>query len=202
MKNTPSLTKKQADELISFPCKTRGEEIYELAQIIKGHYGEEGMKKIEKKLADLGYPVKLEQIKMTDWYPEGLNVLVILIAQEIFGWSEEEVFTLGQQTPQFSFGAKLYIKYLSSPEKTFAFSPGYWHRFVTCGEIEAAEFNETKRSAVFRLKDYKFHPVMCQYFRGYFLAIARNALKSEKITMEETACMFKGAPYHEYTVHW
>jgi len=202
MANQQSITKQEADRLMQNSCQTRGEEIFELAVIIKKKYGDEGIRKVEEKLSEWGYPTSLSQVRFADWYPEGLNVLLILAAREVFGWTDEDIFDYGKRMPKFSFGVKLFIKYFVSPKKTFELCSEYWQKFVTCGEIEPVEINETEKYCILRLKNYQFHPVMCHYFRGYFLAIAENAQKGEKMTIKETKCMFRGDPYHEYLMRW
>ncbi|PIS38801.1 MAG: hypothetical protein COT34_01730 [Candidatus Nealsonbacteria bacterium CG08_land_8_20_14_0_20_43_11] len=99
-------------------------------------------------------------------------------------------------------GAKVYIKYFLSLQKTFNAVPQYWKKFETCGELELYKLNEKEKYLVMRLKNYDIHPIMCPYLGGYFLGLAQNIIRSDKITIEETACIYKGGAYHEYTIRW
>jgi len=202
MSSQQSLTKQETDRIMQISCNTRGEEISGLAENIKKKYGEEGIRKVEEKLKELGYPTVFSKLQLTGWYPEGLNVLLILLSKEILGWTNEEIFEMGRKIPQLFFITKMFIKYFVSVKKTFDASNQYWRKFMTCGELEPFKFNEKEKYAIWRLKDYKFHPTVCFYLGCYFLGVAEIIIRSEKITMEETACVHRGNPYHEYTLHW
>ena len=69
------------------------------------------------------------------------------------------------------------------------------------GSLEAFGDPKEKHLTV-RLKDYKFHPDVCPYYAGIFLRLLEYFIPSREIIIEETKCMFKGDPYHEYTAHW
>jgi hypothetical protein len=200
--NNDSL-KKEVEELMRLKGRTKGSELLTFASYIRDTHGEEGLKAVEKKMAGLGHPFHFDQVKETgEWYPENINVLAILVAKHVFNWSKKDVFDFGYNSPKYSFLLKVFLKYFSSPEITFAGTPRYWRKFLDVGELEATELNMEKKYFIIRLKDYNFHPVMCDYFAGYLLRLAENSLKSPKIKAEETQCSYQGGPYHEYKVSW
>lgn len=193
------ITKKEADQLMQIEGKTKGSEFLSFAKYVETKYGQEGLKKLEKKMEELGYPIHFNEIKPAHWYLEALNVLSMIVAKELFGW--KDLFEVGYNSPVFSFGVKVFIKYV--PLSLFLKQlPRVWWKFIDVSSLEASEFDEKAKYMVICLKDYKFHPAMCRYFAGFFLRIAEYFIKSEKITIEETKCMFKGAPYHEFLVKW
>ncbi|PIS38803.1 MAG: hypothetical protein COT34_01740 [Candidatus Nealsonbacteria bacterium CG08_land_8_20_14_0_20_43_11] len=202
MENQLPLSKEEARRLVEIPCLTRGEEISGAFNYIKVKYGQDGLKKVEENLKELGQPISFSELRLTAWYPEGLNVLVILAGQQAFGWTEKDIFEIGRDIVKVSFIAKILVKYVVSAKQTFELSSQQWHKFVSCGKLEPFVYNEEQRYAIWRLKGYKFHPLICPFLGGYFLGLAQNIVRSDKITIEETACMFKGAAYHEYTLRW
>ncbi len=191
--------KKEADKLMKFKGNTRGSEILSLARYVKAKYGKEGLEKLEKKMEEIGYPLHFNEIKPARWYPEAQNNLAMITAKEIFGW--KDLFELGYNCPTFSFGVRVFMK-LASAEKVFQESAKTWKKFVDVGTLEPYKFNEKEKYIILRFKDYRFHPLMCPWYAGFFLKIGEYVIKGEKLTIEETKCIHKGDPYHEYVIKW
>lgn len=194
--------KEEATKLLQISGNVRGEVFRANAAYIKYREGEEGLLILEEKLEELGYPLKFQGFKSFNWYPESLSVLVILIAKEIFHWSEQDVFEMGNSAPKYSFIVQLLMRHFLSPRKCFAESPKYWQAHFDFGELETFEFNEKEKYLIFQVKGYKFHPLLCIYHSGYFLRIAQLVIKSQKIKIKETKCVYKGDPYDEYLISW
>lgn len=202
MTSQQSSLKEEADRLMRIKGNSRGEILRTHAVYISAKEGREGVSKIETKLKELGYPLVFEEVKPMEWYPEGLGVLLLLVAKEIFHWNDADIFEMGNAAPQYSLIARLLMKYFISPERSFKESPKYWQGHYDFGTLEAAEFDEKEKYLVIRVKEYKFHPIICTFHSGYFLRIAQFVIGSEGLTIEETVCMFKGGPYHEYVIRW
>ncbi len=92
-----------ADELVNFSGKVKGEVFRNHAEYIKYKEGDEGLKKVEDKMASLGAPVKLMEMNSMTWYSEGLSSLVIIVAKEVFNWTEEDIFEWGRFRTKVSF---------------------------------------------------------------------------------------------------
>jgi len=194
--------KEEANRLMQIKGNSRGEMLRTHAIYISYRKGEEGVKLIEKKMEELGYPLNFEGIRPLSWYPEALSVLVVLLAKDVFRWEDSDIFDMGNSAPKYSFIAKLLMKYFISPKRCFEESPEYWRKHFDFGELETPEFSEREKYLVVRVKGYKFHPIMCNFQAGYFARIAQFIIKDEKIAIEETKCIYKGAPYHEYVISW
>lgn len=194
--------KEIADKLMEIKGNVRGEVIRNDFNYIRYREGEEGVRKVEEKLKELGYPLKFKEIRPMEYYPEALSVLVIFLAKEIFQWTESDIFDMGNSAPKYSFFTKLLMRYFLSLKKCFEESPNYWKAHFDFGSLETVEFNEKEKYAIIRIKGYKFLPIMCFYHAGYFLRIVQFILKNENPTIEETKCVYKGAPYHEYKIKW
>ena len=193
------MEKEEADKLMKIRGKTKGSELLTLKKYIEAKYGREGVKKLEKKMTELGYPLYFDEIKPAHWYPEALNILAMIAAKEMFNW--KDLFEIGYNSPVFSFGVKVFIKFL--PLSLFLKEvPKIWRKFVDVGTLEISQFNEKEKYIIIRFKDYKFHSEMCRYYEGFFLRISEYVIKSGKVTIEETKCIYKGDPFHEFIVKW
>jgi len=196
------VTKKEADRLTAIPGNVRGVVFLVNSEYIRQRGGEESVKQIERRLKELGHPFLFKDVKPMEYYPEGLSVLIILLAKELLNLNDEDIFEMGKAAPKLSFFIKILTKHFLSIKKCFEESPGYWQKHFDFGRMEIVELNEAEKYAIFRVRDYKFHPLMCVYHRGYFLQIAQLAVGRQTVTIEETKCMFRGEPYHEYIIRW
>lgn len=196
------LLKKEADELLKKGGMTRGEG-YLMALFVKKRYGEEGLKKLEEKLSELlEQSFKFSKGRPKEWYLESRDVLVMLSAKYLFDWQDADLFELGEFHALHSFTMRVLMRYFVSLERIFKDSPKYWQKHFDFSELEAAELNEEKKYFVLRIKGYKFHPVTCKFYAGYFYAISQCAVSSENISIEEIKCVFKGDAFDEFLVKW
>lgn len=196
------LTKEEVENLMKIEGNVRGEGLLTNIEYVRLRKGEEGVKAVEKKLEELGYPVVSKKIQPLEWYPEALGVLVILVIKEVFNLTDKDIFEMGAFAPRISFVIKMLLKYFLSARKSFKESPKYWSANYDFGELEAHEFNEKKKYVVLRVKKFKFHPILCVYLAGYMLQFAKYVIKSKEVTIKETKCMLKGNLYHEYVIKW
>jgi hypothetical protein len=197
-------TLQQAKErLLIMPEKVRGEILLNHASFVKEKEGKGGLKKLEEKLKDLGAPVNFKKIKSLEWVKEGLSVLVILTAKEIFYWEERHIFEMGMSAPRFSLGLKMFVQNVVLPERLFEESPVYWNNLFNFGHVDPVEYNEKAQQAVLQIHDYKkTHPLICKYHAGYIHGLSQFALKTKKIEIEETKCIYRGDEYSEYVISW
>ena len=196
------LSQKEVKRLMKIPGNVKGSVILADINYIRIKGGEEAIEKLKKRMKEIGIEFELEKVKPMEMYPEAISVIIVLLAKEILGLDEEGVFEMGKAAVKLSFFIKILTRYFVSPKRCFEESPRYWAKHFDFGELEAVEFNEIEKYAVIRVKGYKFHPIMCQYHRGYFSEIARLALGNKEVSVEETKCMFRNDPYHEYVISW
>ena len=194
--------KKEADKLMKVKGNVRGAVFKTHASYIRYREGKKGVEAVEKKMKELGYPVKFNEIESLKWYSEARTVLVILVAKELFGWKDSDVFDMGNNAPKYSFIVKLLVRYFLSPKKTLEQSPKYWKKHYDFGKLEIGQFNEKEKYMSVQIKEYKTHHIVCIFHKGYFLRLCQFVIKSKNITIEETKCVFRGDPYHEYVVRW
>lgn len=196
------VTQKIADKLKKITGNVRGAVILEDIKFLERQGGKKVVKKLKQRIKELGLDISLEELRPMQFYPEHLSVLVILLNAEILNLDHEGIFRMGQENLKHSFFMKLFINYFVSVKRTFKEAPKYWQKHFDFGEIEPLELNEKEKYIIFRVKGYKFHPIMCTYHAGYFLKVAQMALGSKEATIEESKCMFRGDPYHEFILRW
>lgn len=195
-------TKEEIQRLTNIPGKVRGQVFVTDLAYVKEKKGEEGASLLKKKIDEWGIPIDYEKVKIAEWYPVGLRVVSLLAIKEAFDWGDEEIKDLGNCAPKYSFIVKILMKYFLSIERTFRESPKYWTKHYNVGELENYEIDEKEKYIILRLKNFKIHPILCVYYLGYYLRIAQYVVENEKITIEETKCMFKGDDCHEYFIRW
>jgi hypothetical protein len=191
------------DEVMAKEGNVKGEVFRTHENYICYREGEEGAKKVEEKIEEIGYPMKFRLMKAENWYKEGLSTAVILTAKEIFNWTEEDVYDMGNSAPKHSFIVKMFVKHFVSVKDIFEKAGQYWEKHYDFGSLEKGEFNEEEKYITIKIKDYSPHEDICgPYFKGYITRIAQLSLKSEKIETEQIKNVFHGDPYNEYKIKW
>jgi len=194
------ISKKKIEELMKIPGEIRGEILLVNLPYIKEKKGEEGIKLFKKKMEEVG--VSFDKIEPLKWYPIGFLPLSLLVMKEIFGWNTEEMFNLGNSAFKLGLIPRILSKYFVSLSAVFQMASEHWKKYHSIGELEPYQLNEKEKYIIGRLKNYKIHPLLCSVNKGVFLRIIQYVIKSKKITIEETKCMFKGDPYHEFLIKW
>ena len=199
---TKEITKEEIQRLMEVKENVRGAILQAHAIFIRNKEGKEGLDAVEEKMTELGYPVNFEKFRTGEWYPESLSALIILTAKGLFDWVEKDIFEMGRSAPKYNFIAKILMRYFISLEKFLTEVPNYWKKHLDCGKLEVVQFDEKKKYIVLREKDFRFHPIICVYHAGYYQGITEYVIKAEEISVRETRCVFKGAPYNEYVIRW
>ncbi len=191
-----------AEKLLSFEGKVKGEAFRTHKQYIEKKEGEEAVKKVEEKMAQLGAPIEFEKIKPLRWYDEGKSSLVVVVAKEIFNWSKDDIYEMGRFSSKSSFIVKVLMRYFVSLDKVLKEAPKYWRKYCDFGEVEVVELNKKRKYIMLRIRETDLHPLVCLFYAGYFHGFAEMNIKSEEIKVEEIKCRSKGDPYHEYLITW
>ncbi len=194
-----------ADRLKNFPGNVKGEVFRTHADYIKHKEGEEGVKRTEEKMNELGVPIKFSEIKSFEWISEGMSSLTIVVAKELFNWSEEDVFEMGRFAPRASFIIKVMIQYLVSIESILENSEKYWDKHFDFGSLETS-FIKGEKAATVREKispEYRhLHPLTCIYHTGYYTGLCEFTVKSGDVKITETKCVHNGDDYNEFLIEW
>lgn len=193
--------KESADRLMAVQGKVRGEKFHTHAAYINQREGDEGLRAIEKKMEEMGYPFKFEDVYSFSWYPVGYSPLIMILAKTLFNWTDKDIFDMGYSAPKYSFLFKMALRWVISVEKICKEAPKYWEKHYDFGQIKAAHIDIDKKRVVVRLSGFKLDSIMCPYLQGYILRMLQYAIK-EEARVEENKCIHKGDDYEEYIVTW
>jgi len=186
--------------------KARGQTIRNALESILLMEGKEGLVKLERRLKEIGCWNEIykdyKKIKIFEWYPLWYDLLPIVVAVDIFNWDEEKLKQFGRYNQKISFFEKVFLKYFISLEIVFKSSPGRWKKHYRPGDLEPVEFNGKEKNATLRLKNFVGHSSFCSLLLGYFESATSYVVSSKKVKVEETKCVFRGDPYHEFLVRW
>ncbi|MDD5032905.1 MAG: hypothetical protein PHC85_02200 [Candidatus Pacebacteria bacterium] len=192
--------KKEIADLKKIAGEQRGNDAKFLVDYIKKKEGENGFARLKKELEKNGYALPdVDKIKNTEWIPASIPTIIMVSAAKFFRWEEEDVFEMGRKVLSFSPSIKLFFKYFLSPRKTFSLAEKAWKKIYSFSEIKLIKYDEKNKIIVMRVYNFKKHPITCVYLRGGISKFAEIATGLKKVKAEETKCMFKGDPYHEYT---
>ena len=195
--------KNEVKKIMEIKGEGRGVIFRCIADYVREKKGEEGIKRLEKEMENLGYPLEFAKAKNLEWYPVGLRVLALISAKRAFNWENEEIRKMGDAAPKFSFLVKLVMNYFASPRGVFDLASKHWKKHYSIGNLESVEWHEKEKHkrCILRLKDFKVHPILCIFLRGYFERMAQLG-GGKNVTCEETKCMHKGDLYHEFLFTW
>ncbi|MDO8424699.1 MAG: hypothetical protein Q7S70_02045 [bacterium] len=195
------LDKKIAQNLSKVAGEARGVILKTDGEFILREKGEEGLKKLEKELKELGFPIDYRQIESMNFYPLGLRIISLLAIQKVFGFDEQKIKEMGSAAPKVSLVIKLFMQYFLSLKLIFKQIPRMWHKHYTVGDLVPVELDEEKRIIILRVRNFNLHPVFCSYICGYFSEIIKMVVKKTS-TCKERKCFFRGDEYHEYSFNW
>ena len=195
------ISKEELNELKNIKGKARGMALKAVLEFILKEEGEEGLKKLEDTIAELGYPIKYRKMKSMEFYTLALKAVILVASKRLFNYDDKKFQKMG------SFGAKLplvvrrVMKHLFSLERISKESPKIWRTYFTAGDFELVELNKEKRYMVVKLEGFRVHPIECQYLSGLFSVIAQMIVGKEA-TCQETKCPFRNDEYHEFLLKW
>jgi len=196
------VTKEEADKLMNIKGNVTSSILKAGYQFILHEKGEKGIKTVEQRLKELGYPLGFKEISSFRWYPISQACLFYLAALDVFDWDESKAFDIGYNTPLYSILTKLLYRYFSL-ERMLREVPRYWLEHFDIGEVECVESNKNKRCAILRIKNFKkFHPILYIYMKGYITRVHEMAIKKKAVKVEQTKCIYNNDPYDEFKITW
>lgn len=194
------ITKEIAEKLMEIKGEVRGMAMKGDLEFILKERGEEGLKKLEDTIANLGYSVKYEKLKTLSFYPIGLKGITLLTIKKLFNFSDEKFQEMGAFGSKINLVIRIFMKYLFSPKIFASQSQRMWRYYYTIGNCKA-ELNEKEKYVFLRVYNFPYFPDQCQVLRGYFGSIFKMVVKN-KVNCEETKCVFRGDEYHEFLLKW
>ena len=196
------ISKEEVDELMNLKGEVRGMGMRTHAEFIFKEEGEEGLKRLEDIMTKLGYPIKYKKLKATTFYPLGLEAVTLVVIQRLFNYKDEKFQEIGVFHAKSSIVIRIFLKYFLSLESMAKNISKVWEKYFTVpGEFRVVEFDKKRRLAIFRIENFKFHPLHCQINIG-ILSTLVGLLTKRKGTCKETKCVHRGDDYHEYLLEW
>ncbi len=197
------LTKKEADRIIEIKGNTIGAILKTDYQFILNKKGQEGVRKVEARLKELGCPIKLKETSTFKWYPESQGCLTMLVILEVFNWDESKVFDLAYSAPFNSQVTKFIINKLLNIEKIFQNVSTYWRKFADFGKLSSPEYNMEKKYGILRLENFKkYHPTVEEYIRVFLIRLFEIVTQSKNVRVEQTKSLYNNDPYDEFKITW
>lgn len=164
--------------------------------------GEAGIKKIEEQLKKIGFPLKYREIKSFQWFPEKMNLILLLVIRRTFNWDDEIMREMGRWTAKSSIITRIMMKYFVSLERVSKEINKYWRKYHTFGSLKPEIVDEKEKYAILALEGYNFvDPSHCRYMEGYFYQIASYILPVENLKIEEIECSSEKGK-HRFKITW
>ncbi len=195
------ILQEELDELMKIEGEARGLMLKGYTNFILKEKGKEGLKRLEDAMAELGYPIKHREIKATNFYPVGLDSLLLLLIKKLFNYDDKKFQEIGKFQAKSPLIIRLFVKYFVSLEKAVKAAPQMWRKYFTVGDMKLVDFNEEKKHVILRLENFRLNLPHCQLIIGFISALLKVIVGS-KVICEETKCTFRGDEYHEFLLKW
>lgn len=200
---------KEIKKIMENPEQIKGSAFKGELEYILKKKGEKGLKAVEKKTEELGYPIKYKEMQDTKWYPIGLKMISFYAFLTTFNWGKKELVEIAESSVKVSYIVKFFMRHFASPGKIFKVAaPRLWKRYFSTGSLEASDFYNIEKGGgggqgILRIKNLKIHPFYCLYLGYFFIGIAKlTDPRLKEVKIEETKCMFRGDDCHEYLLKW
>lgn len=195
------INKEIAEKLMEIKGETRGVSFQADGEFILKEKGEEGLNKLEEKMAEIGYPIRYKEVKPMDFFPLGFRGVELLVIKELFNFDKEKIKEMGVFQTKISLIVKLFMQYFGSVNILAEQAPKMWRKYYTIGELTIPEISEEKRYGIIKVENFALHPIHCQLLEGYFANIIKMVVNSP-VDCKEIKCTFRGDEHHEFTVKW
>lgn len=191
-----------ADDIMSKPGNIVGAAINAQSDYVIKTEGEDGLRQVEQVMKELGYPFSFEEISRFEMYPENYDVLRVYVAKEIFNWTDENVFAMGENSLTISRILQVAMGFISL-RQTFRRAGLLWDKHFDFGELIPVEIDMDEKYMKLRMINYDFHPIMWEYFRGYFSAVTEVTTGGEAYKAIHEVCEQPDVRSCDiYTVWW
>lgn len=193
------MDKKRAKKLMSKEGETRGLGLKTEAEFLVKKRGEKALERLEKVMAELGYPLSYDDIQKMSFYPVGRMALVLTLLKEEFGFDDEMFREMGRFEAKMSLIIKLFMRYFTSIDNLVDKAPIIWGKYQRTGDFKITEHSEGR--AVVSIENFNISPYMCRVCEGYFAAIVGLVIGKEVYCREEE-CIHEGDSRHKFIAKW
>jgi len=195
------ILKDEFDEMTKVKGELRGNGPKNIGEFIFDQEGERGLKQVEDLMEKLGYRIEYLKIDPMEFKPLWLVSATLLAAKRLFNFTDNDFQKMGELDVKFTPIQRLFVKYFISLEQAAKAASKMWSKYHTEGKLELVEYNEKEKKVILRLTNFGLNEFHCQYLLGYFRAVAQMSTKGE-VSCQETKCVFRHDPYHEFLIKW
>lgn len=195
------ISKKEFDELMQKEGKIRGVTLKTMGEYLLQEEGKISLGLLEKEINRLGYSFKFNQIETMEFYPLGLQAVILVLMKRMLGYDEEKFQEVGKANAKFSLIIRLFMKYFFSIKAMVDKVPQLWEKHYTVGKLKVADHNDEEKYIILRLSDFDLHPFHCQDLKGYF-SIVTQMIVGKEVDCQEKKCVHRGDDYHEFVLTW
>ena len=194
------ISKEEFNHYMAIKGETIGMAIIEYKEFILKDKGKKGLDKLEKTMAEIGYP-QYKKIKPMKFYPLGLYALTLIAIERLFHFDDEKFQKMGRFNAKLSMIIRFFMKFFVSLERVAKVVPRMWRRYYTVGDLKTVEYDVKKKYALLRLEKFKLHPLHCQVCKGYFSTIL-GIIVGSPVICQETKCVHRNDEYHQFLLKW
>lgn len=195
------ITKELLQKLIDIKGESRGASFKADRDFILKEKGEEGLVKLEKRMTELGHPIKYKEMNSTDFFPLGLRGIELVVIKELFNFTKEDFARMGTFQTKISLILKLFMKFFVSLDILSKKAPEMWRKYYTTGDLVVTELNKEEKKGILVVKNFALHPFHCQLLEGYFGNVIKMVVGTP-VVCEEKRCTFRGDEFHEFFAKW
>jgi len=196
------ISEEQSDNLMRLPGEVTSVSLKNDLDFVLREEGEEGLKRLEKAMANEGFPIKHKELKSGKVYPFRMAIALIIVIQRLFNYDNDKLREMGRVEARISsFLIRVFMRHFISLERVAKEVPTMWKEHYNVGQPRVMELNKEKKYVVLRIEDFHSHPFICQVHQGYFPAMVEMVVGT-KVSCQETKCIFRGDPYHEFLLKW
>lgn len=182
------IDKKEIEQIKKLKGKVRGATLKTDIEYVANKYGKQGVEKLKKELKKTGENIDYNKIKNINWYPVSWRILSLVVINKTFNMTDKDMEDMGYSAPSNSFLVKIILRYFISLEKTFKECSKYWEKHWSVGRLYSKDINLEKKCLVLQLQDIDVHPILYNFLKGYFRAIAELMIKVKKIKVTIKKC--------------
>ncbi len=198
--NNPTLPE-GLNKLKDLPYEVRGVGVKNVLDFILAEEGEEGLRRLEEKMLNLGFTVRHKELKMLQFYHISLYLALCLVIKEVFDYQDEDFVKMGRFMAKSSLIIRLFLKHFVSINNTVTQAPRAWEKYFTVGSLEIDEVGERDRKLTARLRGFDFHPLHNQITKG-FLEASIQMIVRDPTRCDIVKSSYKGDDCNEFVVSW
>lgn len=195
------ITKEIAKDLMKIRGEVRGATLKADGEYVLQAKGEEGLRRLEKEMVRLGYPLEYKRVKAVTFYPIGLRAISLAAIKKVFNLNDKDFCNIGIFESKLSLIMRMFMKYFFSIDLMLTKVSEMWRKYYAVGDMKVVDYEKDKRRGTLRIENFYLHPLHCRTLEGFISSIIKMIVNSD-VSCKEIKCPFWGDDYHEFSVKW